>query len=103
MNTITSDPRLPGGPSELRPSYSTYFLTAPHEYVPDGPVEIAPPAGYCRPEVRREAFAAVLEGVHTGAYDERMVEWLVGWDDPTCPTIASLLWRCRLARREESR
>ena len=26
MNTITSDPGLPGGPSEPRPSYSTYFL-----------------------------------------------------------------------------
>jgi hypothetical protein len=26
MNTITSDPGLPGGPSESRPSYSTYFL-----------------------------------------------------------------------------
>ncbi len=57
-------------------------MTAPHEYVPDGPVETAPLAGDCRPEIRREAFAAVLEGVHTGAYDERMVEWLVGRRSP---------------------
>jgi hypothetical protein len=47
--------------------------------------------------VRQEAFSAVLEGVELGAYDERMIAWLVGWDDPTCRTIASLMWRCRLA------
>ena len=43
-------------------------MTAPHDYVPDGPVEAAPyrllPA-----RGRQEAFAAVLEGVDTGAYD----------------------------------
>ncbi len=38
-------------------------ITAPHSYIPDGPIETAPLAGYCRPEIRREAFAAVLEGV----------------------------------------
>ena len=43
----------------------------PHSYIPDGPIEAAPLAGYCRPEIRREAFAAVLEGVELGAYDER--------------------------------
>ena len=77
------------------------MTTPPHEYIPDGPVETAPLAGYCRPEIRREAFAAVLGGVRMGAYDERMIEWLVGWDDPTCRTIASLLWRCRLEGRKE--
>ncbi len=39
------------------------LMTAPHRYIPDGPIEAAPLAGYCRPEIRREAFAAVLEGV----------------------------------------
>jgi hypothetical protein len=73
----------------------------PHAYIPAGPVEAAPYLGYCPPEVRQEAFAAVLEGVETGAYDCRIIAWLVGWDDPTCRTIASLLWRCRLAGREE--
>ncbi len=73
----------------------------PHAYVPAGPVEAAPYLGYCRPEIRREAFAAVLEGVELGAYDERMVEWVVSWDDPTCRTIASILWRCRLAGAAE--
>ena len=26
-----------------------------------------------------------------------MIAWLAGWDDPTCRTITSLMWRCRLA------
>ena len=69
----------------------------PHPYIPAGPVETAPYAGYCQPETRQAAFAAVLQGVPTGAYDARMVSWLVGWDDPTCRTVTSLMWRCRLA------
>jgi hypothetical protein len=35
-------------------------MTMPHDFVPAGPVETAPLVGYCRPEIRREAFAAVL-------------------------------------------
>jgi hypothetical protein len=68
----------------------------PHAYVPAGPVEAAPLGGYCPPEIRLEAFAAVLEGVETGAYDRRIVAWLAQLDDPTCRTIASLMWRCRV-------
>jgi hypothetical protein len=75
----------------------------PHAYIPTGPVEAAPYLGYCPPEVRQEAFSAVLEGVETGAYDMQIVNWLTGWDDPTCRTIASLMWRCRLAGRAEAR
>ena len=75
----------------------------PHAYVPAGPVEAAQYEGYCPPEVRQEAFSAVLEGVETGAYDTQIVNWLTGWDDPTCRTIASLMWRCRLAGRAEAR
>jgi hypothetical protein len=69
----------------------------PHPYIPLGPVETAPYGGYCQPETRQTAFAAVLQGVENGAYDERIVSWLVGWDDPTCRTITSLMWRCRVA------
>ena len=72
-------------------------MTAPHSYIPDGPVEAAPYLGHCPPEVRQEAFAAVLDGVETGAYDRRIIAWLTQWDDTTCRTIASLMWRCRLA------
>jgi hypothetical protein len=72
-------------------------MTTPHPYVPTGPVEAAPYLGYCPPEVRQEAFAAVLDGVQTGAYDCRIIGWLAQWDDTTCRTITSLLWGCRLA------
>ena len=75
----------------------------PHAYIPAGPVEAAPYLGYCPPEVRQEAFSAVLEGVETGAYDTQIVNWLTGWDDPTCRTTASLMWRCRLAGGAEPR
>jgi hypothetical protein len=68
----------------------------PHAYIPAGPVEAAPYLGHCPPEVRQEAFAAVLDGVETGAYDLRIIAWLAQSDD-TCRTIASLMWRCRLA------
>ena len=75
----------------------------PHIYIPAGPLEAAPHLGYCPPEVRQEAFSAVLEGVKLGAYDTQIVNWLTGWDDPTCRTIASLMWRCRLAGGAEAR
>jgi len=71
--------------------------SAPHEYIPSGPADTAPPGGYCPPEVRLEAFTAALEGVETGAYDRQVVTWLTQLDDITCRTIASLLWRCRVA------
>jgi integrase/recombinase XerC len=67
----------------------------PHAYIPNGPVQAAPYEGYCPPEERQAAFAAVLEGVETGEYDRRIVTWLTQRDDTTCRTIASLLWRCR--------
>ena len=111
-------PAEPLDPPQPRPSYSIDLLasldqagagqadqgtTPPHAYVPSGPLEAAPYLGYCPPEVRREAFSAVLEGVETGAYDTQIVNWLTGWDDPTCRTIASLMWRCRLAGGAEAR
>jgi hypothetical protein len=51
------------------------MTTPPHEYIPDGPVGTAPYLGYCPPEVRQEAFCAVLEGVEMGAYDRRIIAW----------------------------
>ena len=75
----------------------------PHAYIPAGLVEAAPYLGYCPPELRQEAFAAVVEGVETGAYDRRIIAWLAQCDDTTCRTIASLLWRCRLAGGAEAR
>jgi len=42
-----------------------------------------------------EAFKAVLEGIPTGAYDDRVITWLCNQDDPTAKTVVSLMWRCR--------
>jgi hypothetical protein len=41
----------------------------------------------------------VLRGVPLGAHDERIVEWLAGWDEPTTLTVASLIERARAAER----
>jgi hypothetical protein len=83
---VTRPSPEPGGPA-----------TPPHEYIPAGPAEAAPLGGYRPPEVRQEAFAAVLESVELGAYDHQIIAWLTRLDDTTCRTIASLMWRCRLA------
>ena len=89
------DDKRPGSkpPAGDRPAPAA----TPHEYIPPGPIEVAPYEGYREPEVRREALAAVLQGVPMGAYDRRIVDWLAGWDDTTCRTIASLMYRCRQA------
>ena len=50
----------------------------PHAYIPAGLVEVAPYLGYCPPEVRQEAFAAVLDGVETGRLRHPDGEWLTG-------------------------
>jgi hypothetical protein len=111
-------PAEPPDPPQPRPSDNTDLLasldqagagqagpgaTPPHAYIPAGPVEAAPYLSCCPPEVRQEAFSAVLEGVETGAYDRRIVAWLTRWDDTTCRTIASLMWRCRRAGGAEAR
>jgi hypothetical protein len=67
------------------------------DYVPAGPLESRPGGGYRPAEVRREAFAKVLDGIPLGAYDRRVVEWLTDLDDDTCRTLASVMWRCRAA------
>lgn len=66
-------------------------------YVPAGPLESAPRGDFHPREVRREAFAAVLDGIPMGAYDHRMIAWLTDLDDPTCQAFASLMQRCREA------
>ena len=72
-------------------------VQSPHYYVPAGPVEAAPVLGFEMPEVREVALDAVLKGVPLGAYDHRMLDWLATLDDTTCRTVASIMWRCRIA------
>lgn len=62
--------------------------------VPVGPVEVAP-GGFVSTVEQRRILAEALEGVELGAWDERIVDWLAGWDSCTVLTIASWLVRAR--------
>jgi hypothetical protein len=39
-------------------------------------------------------------GVHLGAYDHRIIEWLTEWDDATCAVIAGLMTRAHAAGQD---
>lgn len=71
------------------------------------PVSIRAPFDVRRPRIwdlqanRADYLAALREpfdGLTLGAYDERMIAWLAGWEVPTVGTVASLLHRARAAR-----
>ncbi|MGH3427914.1 MAG: hypothetical protein ACRDQZ_10175 [Mycobacteriales bacterium] len=53
-------------------------------------------------EERRAALLAALDGVALGAYDERIVSWLAGWDVPVVAAIVSLLRRARHAATQRA-
>jgi hypothetical protein len=71
------------------------------EPIPTGPLEVEPPPlnGYPTRAERRAWLDHVLRGVPLGAHDERIVEWLAGWDESTTLTVASLIERARAAER----
>jgi hypothetical protein len=73
------------------------------EPIPTGPLEVEPPPlnGYPTRAERRAWLDHVLRGVPLGAHDERIVEWLAGWDEPTTLTVASLIERARAAERAQ--
>ena len=56
-----------------------------------------------RPRCGRRRSAPSWRASRRAPTTRQIVTWLTGWDDPTCRTIASLMWRCRLAggRRQE--
>ena len=54
-------------------------------------------------EERRAALLAALQGVQLGAYDERVLEWLAGWDVPVVAAVVSLLHRVRKAATLQAR
>jgi hypothetical protein len=62
--------------------------------VPGGPVQVAPP-GFVPAAEQQRILAEVLSGVELGAWDQRMVGWLAGWDAATVLTIASWIVRAR--------
>jgi hypothetical protein len=71
------------------------------QQIPTHPLNTAPPPvdGYPSRAQRREWVHHVLRGVPLGAYDGRMVEWLVGCDEPTVLVVASWIERARTAER----
>jgi len=67
---------------------------------------IAYPGGQYRHEdaaERRAALVEPLRGVPLGAYDQRVLHWLAGWDMPVVAAVTSLLWRARHAATQTSR
>ncbi|MGW1848594.1 hypothetical protein [Streptomyces sp. NPDC001966] len=62
--------------------------------VPTGPVETSP-RGYVDDAEQRAQLLAVLAdaGIELGAYDQRIVDWLGGWEWSTVATIASWVKR----------
>jgi hypothetical protein len=62
--------------------------------VPAGPVQAAP-VSFVATDEQRRILAGVLEGVELGAWDERMLEWLAGWDAAAVLTVASWIVRAR--------
>ena len=70
------------------------------------PISVRPPFDVRRPVVRdvgaaRQDYLAALReplaGIPLGAYDERTIRWLAGWDLHTVSTVVSLLHRARAA------
>ncbi|MGH3428370.1 MAG: hypothetical protein ACRDQZ_12520 [Mycobacteriales bacterium] len=57
-------------------------------------MEVAPP-GFVPAVEQARILAEVLAGMELGAWDQRMVEWLAGWDAATVLTIASWIVRAR--------
>jgi len=69
--------------------------------IPDGPIEHEPALitlGDREPALRR-----ALAGVTLGAFDERAVAWLAGWDTSRVTTLASLIHRARATERALAR
>jgi hypothetical protein len=62
--------------------------------VPAGSIGVAP-GGFVSVAERRRILAEVLTGVDLGAWDERIVDWLAGWDAGTVLTVASWIVRSR--------
>lgn len=95
-------------------------MSAAHESLgplDEAPRNIRPPFDQRRPDVgelgterwrelrRADAVAAIREplaGIELGAYDERIIEWLAGYDEPTIGAIVSLLYRARQSGRDEA-
>jgi hypothetical protein len=47
--------------------------------------------------------ALTAAGVELGAYDQRIVNWLAGWEAQTCAVIAGLITRAHAAGQDGAR
>ena len=65
-----------------------------YEVLPGGPLHTEP-AGFMVAAEQRELLVEALVGVELGAWDERIVSWLAGWETGTVVTVASWLRRAR--------
>jgi hypothetical protein len=75
-------------------------MTADPPNIPAGPIETCP-IGF-RPSREQEATLRDIlaaAGVELGAYDERTVPWLAGWDWSTFAVITSWIQRAATAER----
>lgn len=71
----------------------TYGLTPDtHPHVPTGPIQTSP-TGFMPDVLQHCALTDVLDGIELGAYDQRVITWLSGWDWPTVAVVASLIRR----------
>ena len=64
--------------------------------LPGGPVN-EPPAGFMPQAEQARILTGVLAGIELGTWDQRIVQWLAGWDTCTVLTVASLIARARAA------
>jgi hypothetical protein len=60
--------------------------------------DLDPGAGKMAPHnYRMLAQAAEAAGVELGAYDDRILHWLAGWEPTTCAVLAGIISRARVA------
>ena len=52
---------------------------------------------------RHAALVEVLRGVPLGAYDQRILHWLTGWETSVAAAVVSLLCRTRHAAEQACR
>ena len=71
-------------------------MSAVRPEVPAGPVQV-PPRGFVPGAEQAEILAGVMAGIELGAWDQRILEWMAGWDASTVLTVASWIVRARAA------
>lgn len=60
--------------------------------IPQGPIE-ACPAGFVPGREREAVLRELLSSIELGAWDQRIVDWLAGWDTSVVVTVVSWLAR----------